>query len=106
MKFFKTDDEKLRQMLAKAYQEKEQAGESEFWQMRVMNHIRSLPPLNAEISDAVLFGRLVWRFAMVAGLAAIMISAYMFQTGSGTDYDLAAIFADPAGFAFIQYFGI
>jgi hypothetical protein len=105
MKFFKTDDEKLRQMLAKAYREKEQARESEFWQMRVMNHIRSLP-LNAETNDAVFFDRIVWRFAMAAGIGAMMLSAYMFQTGFGTDYDLAMIFTDPAGFAFIQYFGI
>ncbi|MDM8526241.1 hypothetical protein QUF80_22925 [Desulfococcaceae bacterium HSG8] len=107
MKFFESDHEKLRKSLVAACRGKENAEPGERWQEDVMNHIRTLGPLLPETNYFILFDQFVWRFAAAACFLAIILSAYVLQTGFQPEYEIAKLFLDnPVELTFTQYFGI
>jgi len=90
-----------------AYHEKENHDIHEEWQANVMRHIMKLGHLKSKTDYIMLFDRFVWRFAAAACIMAIILSAYLFQTGFQPEYEIAELFMDnPIEFTFIQYFGI
>ena len=91
--------------LAAAYNEKERAGVGEFWQARVMGHIRGLGPFYPQIGFFELFQRLVWRLAPAACvlvfLLAVLASQYDFIPG----YEIAKMLTeDPADFGLLSLY--
>jgi len=98
---------KLEQALVGAYHQKESAEPDDFWEMRVMSHIRSLGPLNSEPGYFIIFDQFVWRFAAAACVLVLILSLYAFQTGIQPEYELANLFMDDsAELTFVEYFGI
>ena len=107
MKSHKSDYKKVENTLITAYRDKDGVEPGDYWQMRVMNHVRSLGPLSSETSLFMLFDQVVWRFAFVACLLAVILSAYVLQTGFQPEYQLANLFVnDSVELTFLQYFEI
>jgi len=105
------NENKYRQILTKAYFEKENLPIKNGWQDDVMRHIRSLEhhgkKIRKEISNFIIFEQYLWKFAPVACVLALMLSIYIFQADFQTEYELAKIFLnDPLEFNLIQSFGI
>ncbi len=102
------DDAKLKDALISAYRGKHSAEPGRYWETRVMNHIRSLGPLNADSGDVINF---IWRFAASAGFLVLILSVYLIQTGSHQEYEMAELLVSDllsdasAGLAFLSYFG-
>lgn len=105
------DEKKYRQILSKAYFEKEKLQIKHGWQQNVMSHIRSLEYYKEkavqEINSFILFEQYLWKFVPAACVLAIILSIYIFQTDFQTEYELAKLFLDdPLEFNLIQSFGI
>lgn len=93
----------LEHALAAAYHGKQIAEPDEYWEIRVMNHIRSLGPLNTELADMM---RFVWRFAAAVSFPLLILIIYMIQTGFHPEYELAELLLDNSSeLTFLSYFG-
>ncbi|GBC63687.1 hypothetical protein DENIS_4685 [Desulfonema ishimotonii] len=102
----KLNHENLRKVLATTYMEKEKAGMGDGWQSEVMRQVR-IPEATATDMHFELFSRFVWRFAATACVFAVLLSAYAFQNGFQTEYELAQLLiGDPLGFSLAQSFGV
>lgn len=64
----KHEDEALRQVLRRAYQEREKVEVTDQWQKEVMRHIRQLGKIEASPSFLAMFEQLVWRLVPVTCL--------------------------------------
>lgn len=105
------DEKKIRQVLSKAYFEKENREIPNRWQQNVMNRIRILEhsnnKLDREISFSALFEQYLWKFAPIACVLALILSIYIFQADFQAEYEMAKLFIDdPLEFNLIQSFGI
>jgi hypothetical protein len=99
----KKDHFKIRRVLAAAYREKEKAVVGEFWQTRVMGHIRSLGPLYSATSYLEFFERFLWRLAPIAGALILILAAIFMQINFISEYEMARIlFDDPVDFSLFQ----
>lgn len=97
------DRAKLKNALIAAYQGKHIAFPGDYWELKVMNHIRSLGPLKDDPGDMTNF---VWRFAAAAAFPIVILSAYLILTGFDPEYEMAElIFNDPSALTFISDFG-
>ncbi len=107
MKSLKNDYTKLKELLMRAYHEKEKPEIDELWQMRVMNHIRSLGPISARRKYFMLFEQSVWRLAPVACLLILVLAAFLIKLDFIPDYEMAKLFIDdPLEFIFVEWFGV
>jgi len=64
----KEEDEALREILRRAYQERENVEVGDQWQEEVMHRLRGLGEIEARPSSLVMFEQLVWRLAPVTCL--------------------------------------
>jgi hypothetical protein len=93
------DHVKLRKALAWTYGEKENAGVSDWWQIKVMEHIRNIGPFCARLTYLDLFQRLVWRLAPAACILLIILGMVLSRLDFMTDYVIAKIFMqDPTNY--------
>lgn len=99
---------RLKEILAAAYRQKEAALVPDGWQRGVMGRIHGLPGLarSSRIMDD--FAGLSWRFAAAACvLVVVMLSAAAFQGSAQTEFEMARLFlGDPIDFSLIQSIGI
>jgi hypothetical protein len=90
----------LRTALASAYREKENVEVGDFWQVKVMEHIRSLDPFHNRPGYLDLFQRLVWQLAPVACILVLILGMVLSQVDFMTDYVIAKMFIeDPAHYS-------
>jgi hypothetical protein len=107
VKSLKKDYTKLKELLMRAYHEKEKPEVDEFWQMRVMSHIRSLGPMSSRKRYFMLFEQSVWRLAPVICLLILVLAAFLIKLDLMPDYEMARLFIDdPVEFIFVQWFGL
>ena len=107
MKSLKKDTTRLKELLMRAYHEKEGPEVDELWQMRVMAHIRSLGPITPRKRYIMLFEQSVWRLAPVTCLLILVLAALLIKLDFIPDYEMLKLFIDdPVEFAFIQSFGL
>jgi hypothetical protein len=93
------DDAKLKHALIAAYHGKNTAEPGNYWEIKVMNHVRGLGPLQFDMTD------FVWRFAAGACFLVLILSAYVMQTGFHPEYEMTELLLDDsAGLAFLSYF--
>lgn len=79
--------ERLWQRLVAAHQEQPEIEPRAGWQAGVLQALRRLPaasPAGIE-PEAVFIGRLIWRAALAAGVAAVVAAAYLLAQPSGMD---------------------
>jgi hypothetical protein len=107
MKLVKRNHGRLRNLLARAYHERERPDVDELWQMRVMSHIRSLGPVRTGRGYITLFEQSVWRLAPVTGLLILILVALLLTLDFMPDYEMAKILIDdPVEFTVLQWFGV
>ena len=93
-------------MLRAAYHAKERTEISDHWQTTAMREIRRLGPLNVKANSFAFANQVVWRFATVAGIVALMLSAYIFYTGFSPETEIVSQFlSDPVGYTLVQVLG-
>ena len=102
LKNMKDDQKKLKRSLTAAYYEKEKAQVNDFWQTRVMDHIRGLGPVNNRTTYLELLEHFVWRFAPVACGLIVVLAAALMQIDVVSDYEIAKAFVDPLDFSLFQ----
>ena len=81
----KHEDEALRQVLRRAYQDREKVEVTDQWQEEVMRRVRNTGPIEATPSFLLMFERLVWRLApviclLILGLT-LLLSSVNFAPG-------------------------
>jgi len=107
VKSLKKDSAKLKELLIRAYHEREKPEGDELWQMRVMSHIRSLGPMSSREKYFMLFEQSVWRLAPVTCLLILVLAAFLFRLDFIPDYEMAKLFIDdPLEFIFVEWFGV
>ena len=81
----KHEDETLRQVLRRAYQEREKVEVTDQWQEEVMRRIREFGKIEASPSFLAMFEQLVWRLVpviclLILGLT-VLLSSFDFISG-------------------------
>jgi hypothetical protein len=100
----------LEEALAAAYRKEreEEFKVSREWRPRLIRSLRQLSPPPGAIRPNYypLFNRLVWRFAAVAGLVALILSVYVFVFNREflPEYELLTTFTNDPDSAFIAQF--
>ena len=102
-------EKRLRESFKRVYRGREAATVSEFWKPRTMARIRELAdaaPLGLP-SQTELATRLVWRFAGIAAVAAVIVSLYAMQLDWNPELEMARLFLqDPIEFGILETTGI
>jgi hypothetical protein len=107
VKTLKKDYTRLKELLIRAYHEKERHEVHEPWQMRVMSHIRSLGPITSRKRYFMLFEQCVWRLAPVTCPLILVLVALLIKLDFIPDYEMVKLFIDdPVEFTFVQWFGL
>ncbi len=107
MQFLNKDDTKLKELLMRAYHEREKPEGDELWQMRVMSHIRSLGPMSSRKTYFMLLEQSVWRLAPVTCVLILVLAAFFIKLDFIPDYEMVKLFIDdPVEFTFVQWFGL
>jgi hypothetical protein len=107
MKSHKNGHKKLKELLIRAYHEKEKSEVDELWQVRVMSHIRSLGPISSRERYFMLFEQSVWRLAPVTCLLILVLAAFLIKLDLIPDYEMTKLFIDdPLEFIFVEWFGV
>ncbi len=100
-------DDRLKKVLVSAYFEKEEEPVGNGWQQKVMADIRKIGPLNGKENFFMLFDRFVWRFIPAACALIVILTAYLFNSGFISEYDMSMLFInDPIDFAVVQLFDL
>ncbi len=91
-----TDDDlvKLQKPLSHAHGGKAGTEVDDLWSVRVMGHIRSLPPIYPGPGYLENLQQLVWRLSPVAIALVLMLGAAVFQLDFTSEYELATMFAE------------
>jgi len=107
VKSLKKDNTRLKELLMRAYREKERPEVDELWQMRVMSHIRSLGPITSRGRYFMLLEQSVWRLTPVTCLLILVLAALLIKLDFIPDYEMVKLFIDdPVEFTFVQWFGL
>ena len=107
MKWLKRDHRRLKNLFIRAYHEREKPDVDELWQMRVMNHIRSLGSVRSGGGYLALFEQSVWRLAPMTGLLIMILVAVLLVLDFMPDYEMAKILIDdPVKFTVVEWFGV
>lgn len=102
----KDNTTKVREALSAAYREKKKIHPGELWETRVMGHIRSLGAPEYPADFSTLFGRLVWRFAPVASILIVALTAALVNLDYSPEYEITAAFMiDPVEATVEQLWG-
>jgi hypothetical protein len=102
-------EKRLRETFQRVYRDREAATVSEFWKPRTMARIRELADaasmrLPSQIEFAT---RLIWRFAGIAAVAAVLVSVYAMQLDWNPELEMARLFLqDPIEFGILETTGI
>lgn len=95
--------DRIQQILAAAYREKEAGMVSDGWQQKVMRRVRTMPAPTRRASLLDDLTGLSWRFAAVACVLVLVLSAVALQSGFQTEYEMASLFlSDPLDFSLVQ----
>ena len=97
---------KITEALGAAYRENETVHAGEFWETRVMGHIRSLGAPAVPANFSTLFGRFVWSAAPVACILIIALTVGLITLDYTPEYEIAATFmTDPVESTVQQLWG-
>jgi len=96
MKSLESRLEALKNILRRAYHEKEKLELSDRWQVNVMRRIRNLGPLNKGPDPLIQFGQFVWRLTPVTCLLIIMSAAVLLKFDFTPDYNVLISFITDA----------
>lgn len=76
------------------------------WQQNVMRAVRHIGSLPVTTSPLEFMNQFVWRFATVAGVFALILSAYVAIVGLSPENGVVSQFLDnPVGFMLLQAIG-
>jgi hypothetical protein len=103
MKLKQKDFKKIREALARTYQEKEKGVMHNLQVAGVMSHVRrlGLPQTRAGYVD--FFEPFVWKLAPVACALVLILAAVVFQTDFLADYEMAKVLMeDPLESSMVQ----
>ena len=107
MKTLKKDYTKLKELFVRAYHVKAKPEVGEFWQMRVMSHIRSLGPVSSKRKYFMLFEQSVWRLAPVTCVLILVLAVFLIKLDLIPDYEMVKLFIDdPVEFTLVEWFGL
>jgi len=102
----KRDIEKIEEKLFAAWKTAE-ALPGEGWHRKLMDDIRAGSETKYNQIGEVALERTAWRFAIAAGIAALLLFAHAFHSGIFMGMDLSTLFAlDPGGFMISPPFGL
>ena len=105
MKLTEDKLKKIKDALAAAYFQKEEAGQNEMGKAGVMNRIRRLRPLSSDKGYLAYFEPFIWRLAPVACLLIIVLSFAIANTDPFFDTEMTMAFLeDPADFSLFSLF--
>jgi len=84
----------LRQILRQAYRGKDKIEVGDHWQDEVMRRIRKLGAIEPAPSFLDMLEQLVWKFAPVACLLILVLTALLFQFDFNSEYDIFYLFTN------------
>lgn len=88
------EKQRIQETFLKVHRSKPVGETSSHFSKNVMRQIRNLGQENEHIDGWFSFQPVVWRFASSAALIAIVLFAYVLQTGFLPEYELAEILLD------------
>ncbi len=104
------DNDRLKKALTDAHKNVAVPETSATWENGVMRDIRKLPAFaeSTENGAAYLFyEQFFWRFATVAGVLIIALSALLLNVNAASEYEIAGmLLADPYSLTFAEALGI
>jgi hypothetical protein len=76
------------------------------WQAKVMNQIHELESIRDGALSQIGMEKNIWRFAVATGLAALVMTVYMMNTGLIPEYEILRVLMDyPEEYVVSQSFG-
>lgn len=108
MKCSDAEKQKIQETLKSAYfaREHTEVDLNGRWRTDLMRDIRRLGPLNTPFNPFLMFNRVVWRFAEVACVIALILTAYVSVTGwNPVEAAASFYFTNPVEFTVTQVLG-
>jgi hypothetical protein len=103
----KDEHETLREILRRAYLERERVEIGDRWQEEVMRRIRELSEMEASPSSLVMFEQLVWRLAPVTCLLILGLTVLLSYFDFISGYDVIQLLMDGTEeLTLNQFFGL
>jgi len=107
MTLIKTENEALREILRRAYHQKEKVEVSHRWQEEVMRRLRDLGEMEARPTFVAMFEQLVWRLAPVTCLLILGFALLLSSVDFISSYDLIhSLMNSTEEIALNQFFGL
>lgn len=103
----RNEDEALREILRRAYHQKQEVDVDEQWQEEVMHRIRSLGEIEARPSFPAMFEQLVWRLVPVTCLLIVGLTLLLSSVEFFSSYDLVQLLVNSTeDITLNQFFGL
>jgi hypothetical protein len=103
----KNEHEALREILRRAYHEKQEGDVGEQWQEEVMHRIRDLGEIEGRPSFLAQFEHLVWRLVPVTCLLILGLTLLLSSVEFFSSYDLAQLLVNSTDeITLNQFFGL
>jgi hypothetical protein len=103
----KDEHQALREILRRAYQERENVEVGDQWQEEVMRRIRELGEIEARPSSLVMFEQLVWRLAPVTCLLILGLTLLLSSVDFISGYDVIQLLMNSTEeITLNQFFGL
>jgi len=103
----KHEQEALRKILRRAYQERENVEVGDQWQEEVMRRIRELGEIEVRPSSVVMFEQLVWRLAPVTCLLILGLTLVLSTLDFISGYDVIQLLMNSTEeITLNQFFGL
>jgi hypothetical protein len=103
----KNEDEALREILRRAYREKQEVDVGKQWQQEVMHRIRNLGEIEGRPSFFAQFEQLVWRLVPVTCLLILGLTLLFSSVEFFSSYDLAQLLVNSTEeITLNQFFGL
>ncbi len=110
MKPLNLDNDRLKKALTDAHKNAVVPETGAAWEHGIMRDIRNLPPFTGSAKNGaayLIYEKFFWRFATVAGVLIIALSALLLNVNAASEYEIAGmLLADPYSLTFAEALGI
>jgi hypothetical protein len=98
--------EKVERLFIASYRKQPAVPAGLGWQAKVMNQIHELESIRDGVLSQIGMEKNIWRFAVATGLAALVMTVYMMNTGLIPEYEILRVLMDyPEEYVVSQSFG-
>ncbi len=98
--------EKVERLFIASYRKQPAVPAGLGWQAKVMNQIHELESIRDGVLSQIGMEKNIWRFAVATGLAALVMTVYMINTGLIPEYEILRVLMDyPEEYVVSQSFG-